>query len=42
MFGRFNNMSENLDVKGKSINEIMRWYYDDRIIINRRYQRKLV
>ena len=35
-------MSEKLDVKGKSINEIMRWYYDDCIVINRRYQRKLV
>ena len=42
MLGGFIHMSEKLDVKGKSINEIMRWYYDDCIVINRRYQRKLV
>lgn len=42
MLGGFVHMSEKLDVKGKSINEIMRWYYDDCIVINRRYQRKLV
>ena len=35
-------VSEELDPRGKTINEIMRWYYDDSLIVNRRYQRKLV
>ena len=35
-------MSEELDPRGKTINEIMRWYYEDSLIVNRRYQRKLV
>ncbi len=39
---RENIVSEELDPRGKTINEIMRWYYDDSLIVNRRYQRKLV
>lgn len=35
-------VSEELDPRGKTINEIMRWYYEDSLIVNRRYQRKLV
>lgn len=35
-------VSEELDPRGKSINEIMRWYYTDSLIVNRKYQRKLV
>lgn len=35
-------MSENLDVKGKTANNIMQWYYADSLVVNRRYQRKLV
>lgn len=35
-------MSEELDPRGKTVNEIMRWYYEDSLIVNRRYQRKLV
>lgn len=39
---RRNIVSEELDPRGKTINEIMRWYYEDSLIVNRRYQRKLV
>lgn len=35
-------VSNNLDVKGKTINDIMRWYFDGSLIVNRKYQRKLV
>lgn len=42
MRGRDKIVSENLDVKGKTVNDIMRWYYDDALIVNRKYQRKLV
>lgn len=35
-------VSENLDVKGKTANNIMQWYYADSLVVNRRYQRKLV
>lgn len=39
---RGKKVSEELDPRGKTINEIMRWYYEDSLIVNRRYQRKLV
>ena len=39
---KVNTVSEEIDPRGKSINEIMRWYYEDSFIVNRRYQRKLV
>ena len=35
-------VSESLDVKGRTINEVMRWYYEGSLIVNRKYQRKLV
>ncbi len=35
-------VSESLDVKGKTANNIMQWYYADSLVVNRRYQRKLV
>lgn len=35
-------MSNQLDVKGKTINQIMRWYCEDELYVNRKYQRKLV
>ena len=34
--------SEKLDVRGKTINQVMRWFYDNQLYVNRRYQRKLV
>lgn len=33
---------EKLDVKGKTINQIARWYFNGELFVNRRYQRKLV
>ena len=42
MKGRKNLVSEKLDVKGKTTNKIMQWYYEDALIVNRKYQRKLV
>lgn len=35
-------VSEKLDVKGKTINQIARWYFNDELYVNRKYQRKLV
>lgn len=35
-------VSESLDVKGKNVMGIMQWYYDYSLIVNRKYQRKLV
>ncbi len=35
-------MANKLDVKGKTINQIARWYFDNELYVNRRYQRKLV
>lgn len=35
-------MANKLDVKGKTINQIVRWYFDNELYVNRRYQRKLV
>lgn len=35
-------MSDKLDVKGKTINQIVRWYFYDELYVNRKYQRKLV
>lgn len=35
-------MSYQLDVKGKTINQIARWYFEDELYVNRKYQRKLV
>lgn len=37
-----NVVSQKLDVKGKTIFQITKWYYADSLIVNRRYQRKLV
>lgn len=42
MNGSMRTVSDKLDVKGKTINQIMSWYYDDELIVNRKYQRKLV
>jgi len=39
---RIRTVSEKLDVKGKTINQIARWYFNDELFVNRRYQRKLV
>jgi Protein of unknown function DUF262. len=39
---RVRTVSEKLDVKGKTINQIARWYFNDELFVNRRYQRKLV
>ena len=35
-------MSKPLDVKGKTISQIARWYFDNQLYVNRTYQRKLV
>lgn len=35
-------MSDKLDVKGKDIDRIIKWYFANEIWVNRRYQRKLV
>ncbi len=35
-------MANKLDVKGKTINQIARWYFENELYVNRRYQRKLV
>ncbi len=35
-------MANKLDVKGKTINQIVRLYFDNELYVNRRYQRKLV
>lgn len=35
-------VSDKLDVRGKTINQIARYYFDEEIFVNRRYQRKLV
>lgn len=35
-------VSEKLDVKGKTINQVMQWFYHNELVVNRRYQRKLV
>lgn len=35
-------VTEKLDVKGKTINQIARWYFNGELFVNRRYQRKLV
>lgn len=35
-------VSKNLDVKGKTANNIMQWYYANSLVVNRRYQRKLL
>ena len=35
-------MANKLDVKGKTINQIARWYFENEFYVNRRYQRKLV
>ena len=34
--------NENLDIDSKTAEELYEWYLDDKLIINRRYQRKLV
>ena len=38
----FELMSTKLDVKGRNINHIMQWYHEDALVVNRKYQRKLV
>lgn len=35
-------MANKLDVKGKTINQIARWYFENELYVNRKYQRKLV
>lgn len=40
--GRERTVIEKLDVKGKTINQIARWYFNGELFVNRRYQRKLV
>lgn len=35
-------VNDKLDVKGKTINQIARWYFNDELYVNRKYQRKLV
>lgn len=35
-------MNENLDIDSRTIEELYSWYLDDNLIVNRRYQRKLV
>ena len=35
-------VSDKLDVKGKSIDRLVSWYFKNEIWVNRRYQRKLV
>lgn len=42
MNGRERTVIEKLDVKGKTINQIARWYFNGELFVNRRYQRKLV
>lgn len=42
MYKGENVVSHKLDVKGKTIYQIIKWYYADALIVNRRYQRKLV
>lgn len=42
MGGRERTVIEKLDVKGKTINQIARWYFNGELFVNRRYQRKLV
>jgi len=39
---RERTVSGKLDVRGKTINQIARWYFNDELFVNRRYQRKLV
>ena len=40
--GEMNKMIKSLDVKGKTISQIARWYFNDQLYVNRCYQRKLV
>ncbi|CAI0967022.1 Protein of uncharacterised function DUF262 [Serratia entomophila] len=35
-------VSENLDIDSKTVEELYSWYLSDNLIVNRRYQRKLV
>lgn len=35
-------VSDKLDVRGKNINQLARWYFNDELFVNRKYQRKLV
>ena len=35
-------MTKPLDVKGKTISQIARWYFENQLYVNRTYQRKLV
>ena len=30
-------VSEKLDVKGKTINQVMQWFYHNELVVNRRY-----
>lgn len=39
---RARTVSDRLDVKGRTVNQIMSWYFDNQLIVNRKYQRKLV
>lgn len=39
---RENIVSRSLDVKGRNVIEIMSWYHEYSLIVNRKYQRKLV
>ena len=36
------NISNNLNIDSKTVEEIFSWYIDGNLIVNRRYQRKLV